>query len=201
MAQQVAVSLFRGINVGGHRTVRMNELRDVYEALGLSEVVSYIQSGNLVFSHEDMDLAALASLIEESFASRFGFHAHVLLRSAAELAGVIARHPLHEWSGKEPKQLMVVFLAAPANEEALAQFQRVYSGPEELHASGKELYIYYPNGVGRSKLSHNVLEKRLKTVGTARNWSTVLELQKLVQEAARTFQDGTRATTTGTSAV
>ena len=97
---------------------------------------------------------------------------------------------------------MVVFLAAPANEEALAQFQRVYSGPEELHASGKELDILLSEWSGALEALAQRARKAAKNGRTRQELKqTAVELQKLVQEAARTFQDGTRATTTGTSAV
>ena len=82
---------------------------------------------------------------------------------------------------KESKWIVVMFLASEPISTALEDIQKTYSGPEELHIIGQEVYIYYPEGIGRSKLTNTFLEKKLKTMGTARNWNTVLRLQKMIE--------------------
>ncbi|HLH61651.1 MAG TPA: DUF1697 domain-containing protein [Ktedonobacteraceae bacterium] len=175
------VSLFRGINVGGNHPVRMDELKALLESLGLRDVATYIQSGNVVFSGEDIDLAQLPAQIEERFAQRFGFQARVIVRSAAELSEIIANNPFQGQPEKESKWTVVLFLSSPPGSAALEELRQAYTGPEEYYLIGQELYIYYPNGQGRSKLTNTLLEKKLKTSGTARNWNTVLQLQKMLQ--------------------
>ena len=175
------VSLFRGINVGGHQTVPMNELKELHEALGLKDVVTYIQSGNVVFSSDEADLAQLPRQIEDGFAKKFGFQVKVMVRTSAELRDIIANNPFQNQPMKEPKWVVVLFLATRPDSTALADLQKTYVGPEELYLIGQELYIYYPNGIGRSKLSLTLIEKKLKTIGTGRNWNTILQLQKLIQ--------------------
>src|SRR5438309_5242170 len=96
MQMTTFVSLFRGINVGGHQAVRMDELKALHESLGLKDVVSYIQSGNVIFSTDgqaDTNLAELPGRIEHSFAQKFGFRVNVMVRTSTELAEIIAHNP------------------------------------------------------------------------------------------------------------
>ncbi|TMD48926.1 MAG: DUF1697 domain-containing protein [Chloroflexi bacterium] len=175
------VSLFRGINVGGHQTVPMNELKELHEALGLKDVVTYIQSGNVVFSSDEADLAQLPRQIEDGFAKKFGFQVKVMVRTSAELQDIIDNNPFQNQTMKEPKLMVVLFLATHPESTAMEDLQKTYVGPEELCLIGQELFVYYPNGIGRSKLSLTLIEKKLKTIGTGRNWNTILQLQKLIQ--------------------
>lgn len=174
------VSLLRGINVGGHRVVRMNDLKDMYVSLGFRDVVSYIQSGNVVFSSDEVDATHIQKRIEESFEKSFGFHADVLVRTSNELRAIIKKNPFQNSQGKESKWITVMLLARCPDATAQEDLLKTYVGPEELFILGQEVYIYYPDGIGRSKLSHSLLEKKLKTVGTARNWNTLLKLQELL---------------------
>lgn len=175
------VSLFRGINVGGHQHIRMDELKAVHEALGLQNVVSYIQSGNVVFTSDVTDKVQLSRELEAGFAQKFGFQVNVMVRSSAELHEIIANNPFQQQPLKESKWVVVLFLVDRPERTALVDLQQTYTGPEEIYLLGQELYIYYPNGIGRSKLSLTLIERKLKTIGTGRNWNTVLQLQKLTQ--------------------
>ncbi len=175
------MSLFRGINVGGNRIVPMSELKSLHQALGLKDVVTYIQSGNVVFSSDETNPAQLASQIEENFAQKFGFHSQVMVRTSAELQEIIASNPFQNQPDKEPKWIAVLFLTTRPERTALEDLLKTYSGPEEIYLTGQELFVYYPDGVGRSKLTLTLIEKKLKTVGTGRNWNTVLQLQKMMQ--------------------
>jgi uncharacterized protein (DUF1697 family) len=174
------ISLFRSINVGG-RTVRMNELKDLYESLGFKDVITYIQSGNVIFTHHDTDVAQLSKSIEDSFAQRFGFQAKVVVRTSTELHETIINNPFQNQPSKEPNRIVTLFLATRPESSALQDLKKAYNGPEEYYLIGQELYIYYPEGQGRSKFTLTLIEKKLKTIGTARNWNTVLQLQKLAQ--------------------
>jgi uncharacterized protein (DUF1697 family) len=175
------VSLLRGINVGGHQKIRMEELKGLYESLGLKDVATYIQSGNVVFTNDDADLAQLPRQIEDGFAKKFGFHSKVIVRTEAELREIIENNPFQNQPMKESKWVVVMFLATRPDSTALEDLRKAYVGPEEFCMIGKDLYIYYTNGIGRSKLSASMIEKKLKTTGTGRNWNTVLQLQKMIQ--------------------
>jgi uncharacterized protein (DUF1697 family) len=176
------VSLFRGINVGGNKPVRMDALKELHESLGLQRVETYIQSGNVVFSSNEAIQAQLTRQIEEAFEHKFGFPSKVVVRTRDELDTIIANNPFQNQPMEESKRVVAMFLASDPTSTALEDIHRTYSGPEELHIIGKEVYIYYPEGIGRSKLTNNFLEKKLKTMGTARNWNTVLRLQKMMEE-------------------
>ena len=175
------VSLFRGINVGGNRIVPMNELKTLHEALGFRDVVTYIQSGNVVFSSDETDPAQLASQIEENFAQKFGFRSQVIVRTLVELEETIVNNPFQNSPEKESKWVLVLFLATRPQSSALEDLKNSYSGPEEMYLIGQELFVYYPDGVGRSKLTLPLIEKKLKTAGTGRNWNTVLRLRDMMQ--------------------
>src|SRR5437588_1829846 len=181
MNMTTCVSLFRGINVGGHQTIRMDELKELHESLGLRDVVTYIQSGNVVFTSDDADLAQLPRHIEDGFAKKFGFQVNVMVRTSAEFRELIENNPFQNQPMKESKWVVVMFLATRPERTALEDLQKTYGGPEELCMIGQKLYIYYPNGIGRSKLTLTLIEKKLKTSGTGRNWNTILQLQKLIQ--------------------
>jgi len=175
------VSLFRGINVGGNKPVRMDALKELHESQGLQRVETYIQSGNVVFTSEDAIPAQLSRQIEEAFEHKFGFLSKVMVRSADEFNMTIENNPFKDQPMKETKWVVAMFLASEPISTALEDIQKTYSGPEELHITGHEVYIYYPQGIGPSKLTNTFLEKKLKTMGTARNWNTVLRLQKMME--------------------
>jgi len=176
------VSLFRGINVGGNRIVPMKELKSLHEALGFRDVVTYIQSGNVVFSSDKTDPAQLASQIEESFAQKFGFRSQVIVRTSTELEETIANNPFQNSPEKEPNRILVLFLATRSESGALEDLKKPYNGPEEMYLIGQELFIYYPEGMGRSKLTLPLIEKKLNTAGTGRNWNTVLRLNEMMRQ-------------------
>jgi uncharacterized protein (DUF1697 family) len=175
------VSLFRGINVGGNRLVRMDELKGLYATLGFKDIATYIQSGNVVCTGDDADPAQLPGLIEDAFAKKFGFHAHVIVRSGPALDAIIDGNPFQDRPMQELKWLTVVFLATCPQNTAWEDLQQAYVGPEELYLSGQDLYAYYTHGIGRSKLTLTFIEKKLKTLGSGRNWNTILQLQKMLQ--------------------
>src|SRR5579864_1317366 len=109
---QVAISMLRGINVGGHKIVKMESLRAMYESLGLRDAQTYVQSGNVVFRTAARDLAPLAKRIESKIEQTFGFRPGVMLRTSSELREVIRRNPFAKRKGIEPGKLLVTFLAA-----------------------------------------------------------------------------------------
>lgn len=177
----VGISLIRGINVGGRNMVRMEALRAAHDALGLAEAQTYVQSGNVVFRTRLRDLSAIGRRIEDSIQRSHGFRPGVMVRTAAELRGVIARNPFAERSGIEPAKLVVGFLASQPDNAAGEKLRGIRAGPEEFYLSGRELYIYFPDGMGRSKFTTALIERALKTASTARNWNTVTKLMEMAE--------------------
>jgi uncharacterized protein (DUF1697 family) len=171
------VALLRGINVGGNRMVRMSDLREIFAAAGAQDIATYIQSGNVVFTHLERSQPTLAAELEKRIAKAAGFPVTVMLRSAAQLARVIADSPFPE---ADADHLHVAFLSArpPAN---LPPIDARAFAPERCAVVGRDLYLYLPNGMGRSKLAAAVLARptAIGAAGTARNWRTVLKLSEL----------------------
>ena len=165
------VALLRGINVGGNKLVSMAKLKTLFEAQGFEDVKTLLQSGNVVFSARSS--SNLEKVLEEAFTADFGFSSDFVVRSATEFAKVVASNPFPFEAKDDPGRLLVMFLKEPVSSSAMSAFLKKHSGPETVKAKGEELYIYYPDGVGRSKL-------KIPFNGTARNWNTVLKVQQIL---------------------
>jgi uncharacterized protein (DUF1697 family) len=172
------VALLRGINVGGNRMIKMADLRDVFVSAGALDVATYIQSGNVVFTHAARSETTLAAQLEKRIAKAAGFPVPVVLRTASQLARVIEDSP---FPGADADHLHVAFLTTRPPANAWTIDARSLA-PERCAVVGRELYLYLPAGMGRSKLAAAVLAKPTAIGGraTARNWRTVLKLNELV---------------------
>ena len=159
----------------------MEELKQIYVSLGYRNVRTYLQSGNVVFRTDKPDLAALATRIEDAIERGFGFRPSVILRTTAEMRDAIARNPFAKRSGIEPSKLLVNFLASDPGAETRDKVLSLKAEPEELRMNGRELYIYFPIGMARPKLSWAVIEKTLKVPGTGRNWNSVTKLLEMAE--------------------
>ncbi len=179
MPSAVIISMLRGINLGSSNRIKMDALRSLYESLDLEDPRTFIQSGNVIFKTRERNLAALAARIESAIERSFGFHSDVILRTTSDLRQVSAKNPFANRSGIDPSKLLVTFLAAQPSPEAREKVLSIKADPEELRIEGRELYIYFPNGMARPKLSWPAIEKILKIPGTGRNWNTVLKLLEM----------------------
>ncbi len=182
MKMPVLISLLRGVNLAAHNRMKMDALRDLYESLGLVDTQTYLQSGNVVFRAPARDVARLPKRIEDGIEKTFGFRCDVIIRTSSELRDVIARNPFAKRRGLDPSRFLITFLAKDPGAEARAQILKIKTEPEELRIDGRELFIYYPNGLARPKLSWPVIEKTLKTSGTGRNWNTVRQLLEIAEK-------------------
>ena len=154
--------MLRGVNLAAHNRIKMDALKALYESLGLRGARTYVQSGNVVFRTEERDVVALAKRIEEAIEKSFGFRSAVIVRTAPELKRVIAKNPFAKREGLDPGKLIVTFLGTDPGHEVRESVRRIKTDPEELRIEGRELYIYFPNGMGRSKLQLAGIEKLLK---------------------------------------
>jgi uncharacterized protein (DUF1697 family) len=175
----IHVALLRGINVGGHKPVSMADLRDLLTQLGLGDVRSLLQSGNLVFSVNGRTPAQLERLLEETTATRLGLETDFFVRTAREWKGVVAHNPFPKEAARDPGHLVAMFLKDAPSVTGVKALQQAITGPEVVAPGGKHLYIVYPNGIGRSRLTNALIDKQLGTRGTGRNWNTVLKLARL----------------------
>jgi uncharacterized protein (DUF1697 family) len=170
-------ALLRAVNVGG-RKVPMQDLKALFEDQGHERVVTYIQSGNVVFDGKGT-AATIARELSAAIEAAFGLKTPVVLRSKAQLEKVIDTSPYAK-PGVAGTGLHVVFLGDRPTAKAIGTLDPDRSPPDEFTVIGKEIYILAPNGVGRSKLTIDWFEKRLGTVGTQRNWNTVNKLLSLM---------------------
>jgi uncharacterized protein (DUF1697 family) len=186
------ISMLRGVNLARHRRMKMDDLKAVYESLKLRDVRTYVQSGNVVFTSDEREFGKLVGRIERAIEKTFGFHSDVVVRTASEMRNVVARNPFAKRRGIEPAKLVVTFLAADPGEAARAAVRKIPTSPEELHIAGRELYIYFPDGQGRSKLPTSAIERALATSGTARNWNSVTKLLEMAEDLDATDRPSSR---------
>jgi uncharacterized protein (DUF1697 family) len=174
------ISMLRGVNLGGHNKINMGELRIVCESLGLEEPKTFINSGNVVFRSKERDLKKLAKRTEDAIERKFGFRPEVILRTASEMKEVIRKNPFDKRRDVEPAKLLVMFFSTDLSPETREKLGKIEGHPEEVRIAGRELYIYFPEGQGRSRLTP-VLGRILKNTGTGRNWNTVIKLLAMAE--------------------
>ena len=170
------VALVRGVNVGGRGKLAMADLREVLGQLGYADVVTVLQSGNAVFSAGDRIPALLERAIERGVSECLDLTVDVLVRTASEWEELIAANPFAREAGIDASHLLVLFMKRRVTEREAAALQAEVLGPEVIRASGRELYVVYPEGIGRSRVTGNWIERQLSSSGTGRNWNTVLRI-------------------------
>jgi uncharacterized protein (DUF1697 family) len=175
-------ALLRGINVGGNNQVSMRDLRDHFEKLGFIGVKTLLQSGNIVFKSRPIRAAALEQRLEKETGPLFGNAVDFMVRDAAEWKEIIKTNPFPRESLADPSHLLVLFLKTAPVDAAITNLKTAIRGREYFEARGRQLYIAYPDGIGRSKLTVALMEKKLGVRGTGRNWNTVLKLAALLEE-------------------
>ena len=159
------VALLRAVNVGGRGLLAMKDLQALCSELGLGNVRTYIQSGNVVFE-SDRPEVALKRMLGAAITNKLGRAVQVLIRTSAELKAIVEANPFPD---AQPDQVGVVFLPKPVRSAELAEI--VIQGREEVRAVGREVFVHYPDGMGRSKL-----KLPFATDGTTRNLNTVGKL-------------------------
>lgn len=173
------VALLRGINVGGRTRVAMADLRRLAVDLGHAKVETYLQSGNLLFSSA-AEPAGLAGELERRLADDLGVSVTILLRTGEELAQVVAGNPFLGGSA-DPARLHVTFLAEAPDRARAAALVAPAGQPDQLSLVGTEVYLYCPDGYGRTKLNNAFLERKLSVAASTRNWKTVGTLAELAR--------------------
>ena len=178
----VIIALLRGVNVGGHNKIKMEDLREICASLNLRDARTYVQSGNIVFQTAEKDLVKLSRRIEDAIESGHGFRPSVICRTASEMKDAAARNPFSARTDLDPSKLAVCFLTGEPSNMARARLLQIKAEPEELRIGRHELFIYFPNGMGRPKLSMAAVERAIQTPMTSRNWNTVTKLIEMAEE-------------------
>jgi uncharacterized protein (DUF1697 family) len=183
----VLISMLRGVNLGPHNRIKMHALRALYQSLKLEAPRTYVQSGNVIFRMKDSrvtkkTITQLGGKIQNAISHKFGLSPAVILRTSEELRDAIAASPFSGRKNLDPARLLITFLARKPAAEARAKLLALKPNPEELYFVGREVYIYFPNGIGRSKLPWASLD--LGTPGTARNLNSVSKMLEIAEEMA-----------------
>lgn len=182
------ISILRGINVSGQKLIKMDALRKSYESLGFGNVTTYLQSGNIIFTGKDAEPDELAQTISGQIEKDFGFQVPVIVLSIDKLQQIINGNPFAKESDKNKTFLHVTFLSSPPDKYDLNTIEEKKQIGEEISVTGNAIYLYCPNGYGRSKLNNNFLEAKLKVIATTRNWKTTHELLKIAQQITGKYE-------------
>jgi uncharacterized protein (DUF1697 family) len=171
------VALLRGINVGGKARLPMNELSAIFTAAGASNVITYLQSGNVVFESKAPE--PLVAAVTAEIAAVFGYPGRIVLRSASELQAAYQANP---FAGAPAELLHVYFLAGNPGRTAVTMLDPDRSPGDSYVVHGREIYLHLPQGMARTKLTNAYFDSKLNTVSTARNWNTVGKLAAITQD-------------------
>ena len=174
------VALLRAINVGGTKKIAMSALIGLLAELGFEGGKSILQSGNLIFQTRIKRTTELESLLEAEAAKRLGLQTDFMVRSGDEWEKIVTRNPFRAEAKNDPGHLVVVFLKDAPSNAAGEALRNAIKGPEVIHFDGRHAYVTYPDGIGRSRLTSALIERKLGSCGTARNWNTVLKIAALL---------------------
>jgi uncharacterized protein (DUF1697 family) len=171
------VALLRGVNVG-QNILRMDRLREVCSEMGLKNVRTYVQSGNVVFEGQG-SATHWSQALERGLAGETRLPVTVIVRTAAEIAKVLAENPFQNSKEIDATRLHVTFLEDAPEKSAVEALGKVKAGVDRFGWVGKQIYLHCPDGYGRTKLSNSVIEKILSLRATTRNWNTVNKLHDM----------------------
>ncbi len=176
------IALLRAVNVGGRNMIAMADLRAFLAELGFTDAKSLLQSGNIVFRGGSRTGSALERFLEGESKKRLELEVDYVVRNPDEWQRAIDDNPFPKEAKSDPAHLIVTFTKDVLDAARVKELQAAIQGPETVRAKGKHLYVVYPDGAGKSKLTIGLIEKKLATRGTARNWNTVMKLAALSRE-------------------
>lgn len=172
------IALFRGINVGGKNSLPMKDLSEILADIGCESIKTYIQSGNVVFQHDEKAPDKLAERIKSAILDRFQFEPETLILTSRDLENAVRDNPFETGVGKVLHFFFMAFSPSDPDKDGLNDIKAV---SEQFHLGKTVFYLYAPDGIGRSKLAAKA-ERLLGVPVTARNWNTVSKLMELVKQ-------------------
>lgn len=176
------ISILRGINVSGQKLIKMDALKKMYENLNFENIQTYVQSGNVIFSSKEKEPKKLERIISSKIETEFGFEVPVIVLNTKTLETIIENNPLAKNILKDISFLHVTFLADNPTQFDKESIIEKKQPEEEIEFTQNAVYLYCPNGYGKTKLNNNFLENKLKVKATTRNWKTTNELLKLASK-------------------
>ena len=176
------ISILRGINVSGQKLIKMDALRKLYEKLEFHNIRTYVQSGNVIFAGKDAEINKVELEISHQIKKEFGFAVPVIVLTINTLERIIENNHFLKDSNKDVAFLHVTFLSSKPNQGDIKEIEDKKQDEEEIIFSDNAVYLYCPNGYGRTKLTNNFLENKLRVGATTGNWKTTNELLKIAQQ-------------------
>ena len=173
------IILLRGINISGQKIIKMAELKAAMEEVGFQEVKTYIQSGNIVFNHEDVPIVEVEDKVRKKIKNNWGYDVPVKALTIDEMKSVIIGNPFSNDPGKEEKRTYFTFLSNIPTPEKQQWLKEVDHSPEKVVLLGETIYFHSPESYGKAKMNNNFFEKTLEVTATTRNWNTVNKLVEL----------------------
>lgn len=177
------ISILRGINVGGKRKILMADLKELYKSLGFENIISYIQSGNVIFESKKKNANDVADTftkkIKEAIFEKYGFDVPVIIRSVEEIKSIVENHPFEEKEGVQIENLCLTFLSDIPSAENLEIINTYDYAPDLFQIIEDNVFLFIEGKYHKSKLTNNFFEKKLKVSATTRNWKTVNKLLEL----------------------
>lgn len=176
------IALFRGINVGGHKKIKMTDLKQLFQNLGFENVITYIQSGNVIFESNVTDKSILKEKLRCAIADKYGFDVDIIILTKDEILKAFDNNPFTKTENYDIENLYLCFLENTPNELSINEFIEKYSKLENIQYSNNVLYIQYLTRYSDSKINNNFIESKLKITATTRNFNTIREIIKLSQK-------------------
>jgi uncharacterized protein (DUF1697 family) len=178
----IYISLLRGVNLGPYNRMKMEDLKKSCETLGFGQIKTYVQSGNVIFKAAKQSTSGLSAKLKEKILADFGYTVPVLTKTAEEIEKAIRNNPFLKENGIDTSKLHVSFLWEAPSAASLKKLGELPAKPDQFRHHGCEIYLYCPNGYGKTKLSNNILERVLSVGVTTRNWKTVNSLHEMAQD-------------------
>lgn len=178
----ICITMLRGINMTGHNTIKMTGLANMFRQLGYTDAETYIQSGNIVFTCHNGYIEDASSGIRKAILSEFSLNIAVITRTKNQMKKIISANPYLEEPGFDPSKMAVLFLETKPSDSQVLRVADIDYPPDKFHINGSEIYVYCPNGFGKTKLYTNFFEAKMKVTGTARNWRTVNKLLEMAEK-------------------
>ena len=181
----IFIAILRGINVSGQKKILMAELKVLFESLGFENVLTYIQSGNIAFSAPDTKTKVeIGNAIEAAISKQYGFHVPTLILTKVDLGKAVKKNPFIKQEGIDLTKLHLTFLGSSPTADNLQKLDDIDCSPDQFIIDSLNIYVHCPNGYGRTKLSNNFFESKLKVTATTRNLKTVNKLLELCTPSA-----------------
>ena len=174
------IAFLRGVNMVGHNKIKMTDLVSLMKKTGFKDAETFIQSGNVIFSNPlGLTEEEITYKIEGAINKKYGYNVTAVVRSEKEIRDVIALNPFLSENNFDPAKMAVLFLTERPSPDQIFKVAKVDYPPDKFRISGPEVFIYCPNGFGRTKLYTNFFENKMKVVGTARNWNTINKILEI----------------------